>query len=58
MDNLAGPDRIVLLKDYRTMRTVFRTCGGAWEQLVLGDIVHTGLLTQIVQVWVGMKQKR
>ncbi len=54
VDNLLGSNVIVSPKDYTVLRVVFRRCGGKWEQLNHGDILHSQLLTKILSSWGSM----
>lgn len=54
VNNLLGSDVIIAPKDYTVLRVVFRKCGGSWERLNHGDIVHTQLLTKILTSWGSM----
>ena len=38
-------------KDYQSIRTVFRWCGGNWEKLATGDMGQIQLLQTVVTSW-------
>lgn len=38
-------------KDFMVVRTVFRSAGGAWENITRGDTKALGLLKDIVTAW-------
>lgn len=38
--------------DYLTIRVMFRSQGGNWQELAQGDIHHMKLLKDIVKAWV------
>lgn len=56
-DHLVGDDVMILPNDYAVIRMVFRWCGGSWERLDHGDIVHNRLLAKILTTW-GSKASR
>lgn len=51
VDHGVGAEAILLPQDYYVIRLVFRWCGGSWERLELGDIVHNRLLSRIIAAW-------
>lgn len=51
MDHLLGPEVIAVPSDFTTIRTAYRFAGGSWEALILGDIVHTRLLEELILAW-------
>lgn len=51
VDHSVGAETILLPQDYYVIRLVFRWCGGLWERLELGDIVHNRLLSSIISAW-------
>lgn len=58
IDHLLGSDVIATKDHYLAIRTVFRSLGGSWSQLVSGHIDHVRLLTQIVLGWGGLPGRK
>lgn len=58
VDHLVGEDIITTKTDYTVMRLVFRWCGGSWEMINHGDIVHNRLLATIISAWGGMPGRK
>lgn len=56
VDHLIGPDIKVEDAQFAAMQQVFRRCGGSWERLVGGDLVHTLLIEVIVTAWGAMQK--
>lgn len=38
-------------KDYLSIRTVFRSCKGSWQEIIDGNIKHLKLLADVVVGW-------
>lgn len=51
IDHLLGVEVVALPVDLTTIRTAYRAAGGSWEAILLGDIVHTRLLEELVIAW-------
>jgi len=58
IENQLGDEAVVLPKDYMAIRVVFRRCQGSWEQLAMGNIVHTHLLSKVVSSWGRLKGEK
>jgi DNA topoisomerase I len=61
IDHMIGEDTITEDIDFKSMRIVFRECGGSWEKFMNGDILNNELLQKIVTAWAqmpGRKQKQ
>lgn len=50
-DHMLGPETEISDEDFRVMRVVFRHCGGAWTDLMGGDIKQLTLLERIITTW-------
>ena len=61
IDHMIGEKVIAEDIDFKSMRLVFRACGGSWEKFMNGDILTNELLQKIVTAWAqmpGRKQKQ
>jgi hypothetical protein len=61
IDHMIGEDTVTEDIDFKSMRFVFRSCGGSWEKFMNGDILNNELLQKIVTAWAqmpGRKQKQ
>jgi DNA topoisomerase IB len=61
IDHMIGEDTISEDIDFKSMRIVFKSCGGSWEKFMNGDILNNELLQKIVTAWAqmpGRKQKQ
>jgi hypothetical protein len=61
IDHMIGEDTVTEDIDFKSMRLVFRSCGGSWEKFMNGDILNNELLQKIVTAWAqmpGRKQKQ
>lgn len=61
IDHMIGEDTVTEDLDFKSMRLVFRSCGGSWEKFMNGDILNNELLQKIVTAWAqmpGRKQKQ
>jgi len=61
IDHMIGENTITEDIDFKSMRVVFRACGGSWEKFMNGDILNNELLQKIVTAWAqmpGRKQKQ
>lgn len=57
-DHLLGPDIDVNDASFAAIQQVFRRCGGSWELLINGDLVHVLLIEAIVTAWGGMQKPK
>jgi len=55
--HMVGEDTILEFKDYHSLRSVFRRCGGSWEELASGSPTHMELLKTIVTAWGQMPNR-
>jgi len=44
--------------DYQAIRVTFRSLGGSWDQLGLGDIKQLELLQQVVGAWASLPHEK
>jgi hypothetical protein len=51
IEHLFADDFKVKSADYESIRVVFRSLGGSWDQLGLGDIKQLDLLTKVITGW-------
>ena len=51
IDHLFADGFKVKANDYASIRVVFRTLGGSWDQLGLGSMKQMDLLTKVVTGW-------
>ncbi len=61
IDHMIGEDTISEENDFKSMRLVFRACGGSWQKFMEGDLLNNELLQKIVTAWAqmpGRKQKQ
>jgi hypothetical protein len=61
IDHMIGEGTVTEDVDFKSMRLVFRECGGSWEKFMNGDILNNELLQKIVTAWAqmpGRKQKQ
>ncbi len=56
--HMLAEDMVIELDDYMAIRTAFRTCGGSWGEISLGNIVHLELLKKIVTAWGNMPGRK
>lgn len=50
-DHMLGPETEISEEDFRTIRVVFRYCGGSWVALMGGAIQQLTLLERIITLW-------
>lgn len=58
VQHMLSEDIVVDPDDYTAMRVAFRTCGGIWEEVGQGNIVHLELLKKVVTAWGGMPGRK
>jgi hypothetical protein len=56
--HMVSEDMLVQPRDYQAVRSVFRKCGGTWENVVNGDQVHIALLQRVVTEWGQMPDRK
>lgn len=57
VDSSLGPDFETGPNDYLVMRTAFRSLGGEWVRVSLGDPKQVELIKQVVSTW-GQQPER
>ena len=51
VDHMFGEDLVTEKVDYMVIRTAFRSLGGVWDQISLGNLQHLETLKQVVTTW-------
>lgn len=51
VDNLLGPDMMILPADYLLLRLAFKSRGGTWEGIIQGDMTTTRLIENLIVIW-------
>lgn len=58
LDNLFGSEVLTSQEDFLTIRTVFRTHGGLWEQVALGHPKHINFLVKVLALWAKQPERQ